>query len=272
MTSKHGCCAKFHNLLRLQLHIINYFNIFIESFAMRTSAFLVFLLMSQWALGQTDHITTIMISSVATPERLQSVIEKAHDEGIFIDPSSVVWNKEKDRIKEIDFSLQFQKKDGTLGKATTHQFRYNVLTEGTILLLQRGSDYPAQILVDNAQLFEHMGDIINPYPNVPNTLYATFSDPVDVSNSDNLKKARTELSWRLRESNELVNQLRKERESGSVRYRYRYYYNGQRLNGSLGISAVDMKCDATVSEDADGVLSLQVQSELPLSPYAIVAQ
>ena len=51
---------------------------------------------------------------------------------------------------------------------------------------------------------------------------------------------------------------------------YRYYYNGQRLAGSFGLSEVDMYSDAYVQEDEDAVLSLFINSDKDLSPFAVL--
>ena len=103
-----------------------------------------------------------------------------------------------------------------------------------------------------------------------NTIYTTFSDPFDGNSNEQLNAVAAELRWKFRTSNELVYQLRKESDPGSERYMYRYYYNGQRLVGSFGLSSLDMSCDAYVGGDSEGVRSLFINSEVVLSPFAVL--
>ncbi|MFT6810410.1 MAG: hypothetical protein ACJA01_003653 [Saprospiraceae bacterium] len=189
---------------------------------------------------------------------------------IFLNIDREEWNQAKMNIENIDFSVQFLKQDGTLREKTYHKLKYNELTEGIIVLLQLGDKYPLQLLANNKQLFEEMRDVFGLSNNKKHMLFTNFSEPFDLKNKAQINKLGADLGSHFLTNNELVNQIRKEKDHGSTHYMYRYYSNNQRLRGSSGISEVDMTCDAFIKLDDGGVLSLFVNSDIELTPFAVL--
>ena len=121
---------------------------------MHLSISIFFLILTQFLYSQEDSVTTVLISSLSTPDQLSTLIQDASARGIILDIDQINWNDKKDRIAKIDFSVQFAKYDGSLTGKTIHNFRYNELNEGSILLLLSGSTYNNTIVMNNRQLFE----------------------------------------------------------------------------------------------------------------------
>ena len=234
---------------------------------MRLFVSVAFIILSQTLYSQDQHTSTVLISSLATQDQLNKLVEDVASAGIVIEVDSISWNDDKNRVRFIDFSTQYKKNDGTLSGKNNFIFKYNVLNEGNILMLKPNL---GAILMNNKQLLEDSREIIQGDSNIPNTVYTSFSGPFDAHSHEALNTVMAELRWKFRTCNELVYQMRKERDPGSERYMYRYYHNGQRLSGSFGLSEVDMTSQAVVQSDEEGVLSLFINSDEELSPYAVL--
>lgn len=227
---------------------------------------MVFLIAHMGYSQESSQTNTVIISSMSTPEQLSSLAEDIKQLGIYLEIDDVQWNRSSTQIRSMDFSVQFRKKNGKLGNKVSQSFKYNVLTESAIVLLQNGG----QIMANNEMIFTELKDMIVPDLKTKNTLYSNFSKPINANDHSVLDKLASNLQSYFHSSNELVNQINKERDPGLKEYKYRYYYNGERLDGSFGISEVDMTSDAAIKMDKDGKLSLFINSEIPLSPIAVV--
>lgn len=233
------------------------------------------LMFAQVCFSQTNQqLTTVLFSSVATPQSIAQLVEELPDRGIELYMDRIKWNEDQSRIEEVELSVQFQKNDGTLSAPTHHSFKYNILNEGTILLLQNGEKYTLQILAHNQNLLVNQSAYTD-LPNMvfgaephQNMVYSSFSQPFKASNTDQKNVALNLLSDELQANNELIATIMKERDPGHRSYTYRYYYNGSRLYGTLGINDQDMICRAIIKNDADGIPSLFVDSNVELSIHA----
>ena len=234
---------------------------------MRLFISIILIVVTQFLNAQDQNTATVLMSSLSTQDQLSRLVEDVASEGIIIDIETINWNDDKDRITLINFSTQYTKDDGTLSIKNNFNFKYNVLNEGSILMIKSSG---GAIIMNNRQLLEDVREVIQGDSGIPNTVYTSFSEPFDAHSNEALNTIMTELRWKFRTSNELVYQMRKERDPGSERYMYRYYYNGQRLAGSFGLSEVDMYSDAYVQEDEDAVLSLFINSDKDLSPFAVL--
>ena len=223
---------------------------------------------------EKDTFTTVLLSSIATPQTLESLINDVSTEGILIEIADIKWNEHLSQIEKMDLTIQFKKGDGSWSDRTSYSFSRNILTEGTLLFLQIGGKHPYQILGHYQQLLiaeediSDLPDIVFQNDSEENMVYTSFSKPFAASDRDKKNLAIRTITQRLEENNELIATLLKERDPGLTKYTYRYYFNQKRLAGSLGINYLDMQSKASIKNDADGVLSLFVETETELSPFA----
>ncbi|MEL6390735.1 MAG: hypothetical protein AAFQ02_11265, partial [Bacteroidota bacterium] len=201
---------------------------------------LLFTVLINLNVAQDDvDLTTLLFSSIATPDRLNLMIEELAEEGIRIEILHIVWNEEKTQIKEVDVSVQTRNSEGSWQQTEVHNFRYNVLNEGVVFFVQAGSKLPLMISAHNMHLLDDVSEsgnlvqMVFPKNVRSNKVFTTFCAPFDGTNIAERERATRTLFQRLDGNNELIATVLSEREPGKVAYAYRYYYNGRQLTDSF---------------------------------------
>ena len=219
-------------------------------------------------------MVTVLISSWSTPEKLNQLVEEVKARGVYLDVQLVEWKEGKQQISRLELTVQSKRSNGQLSSPHRFVHNYNVLTEGNLFVIQASAEGLGPVGMIGAHGGQVFGDLWSTLSakgkKVNHLVYSTFSDQFDARDGEALKKVATTHKSHFTKNYNLIERLNLERDPGLTHYQYRYYYNDHRLIGSFGISEVDMSCDAEIKEDDEGVVSLFVSSNRPLSPFALL--